>query len=45
MCVHWYFAEHFSELNCPFFSNSKGRILDELRVPFKGTCSCLEEFR
>ena len=35
MCVHWYFAEHFSELSCPFFSKSKGRILDELRVSFK----------
>ena len=35
MCVHWYFGEHFSELNCPFFSKSKGHILDELRVPFK----------
>ena len=34
MYVHWYFAEHFSELSCPFFSKSKGRILDELRVSF-----------
>ena len=32
MCVHWNFAEHFSELNYRFFSNSKGRILDELRA-------------
>ena len=35
MCVHWYFAEHFSELSYRFFSKSKGRILDELRLPFK----------
>ena len=35
MCVHWYFAEYFLELSCPFFSKSKGRILDELRVSFK----------
>ena len=35
MCVHWYFAEHFSELSYRFFSKTKGRILDELRVSFK----------
>ena len=35
MCVHWYLAEHFSKLSYRFFSKSKGRILDELRVSFK----------
>ena len=35
MCVHWYFAEHFSELSYRFFSKSKGRILDELHLAFK----------
>ena len=35
MCVHWYFAEHFSELSYRSFSKSNGRILDELRVSFK----------
>ena len=39
MCVHWYFAEYFLELSCPFFSKSKGRILDELRVSFNNTVS------
>ena len=35
MCVHWHFEEHFSELSYRFFSESKSRILDELRIPFK----------
>ena len=35
MCVHWYFAEHFPELSYRFFSKSKGRILDKLRVSFE----------
>ena len=35
MRAHWYFAEHFSELSYCFFSKSKGRFLDELRVSFK----------
>ena len=35
MCVHWYFTEHFSELRYRFFSKSKGRFFDELRVSFK----------
>ena len=35
MCVHWYFAEHFSELSYFFFSKPEGCILDELRVSFK----------
>ena len=35
MCVHWYFAEHFSDLSYRFFSKSKVRILGELRVLFK----------
>ena len=35
MCVHWHFAEHFSELCYRFSSKSKDRILDELRVFFK----------
>ena len=35
MCVHWYFVEHFAELSYRFFSKSKGRILDELRVSIK----------
>ena len=34
ICVHWYFAEHFSELSYRLFSRYKGRILDELRVSF-----------
>ena len=35
MCVHWYFAEHSSELSYRLFSKSKGRILDdELRYSF-----------
>ena len=34
MCAHWYFAEHFSELSCPFLSKFKGHILDELHIPF-----------
>ena len=32
MCVHWYFAEHFSGLSYRFFSNAKRRILDEFDV-------------
>ena len=35
MCVYWYFAEHFLELSYHFFSKSKGRILDKMRVSFK----------
>ena len=35
MCVYWYFQGHFSELSYGFLSKSKGRVLDELRVPFK----------
>ena len=35
MCVHWYLAEHSSELSYRLFSKSKGRILDdELRYSF-----------
>ena len=35
MCVNWYFAKHFSDLSYHFFSKSKGRIFNELRVSFK----------
>ena len=38
MCVHWYFAGHFSELRYIFFSKSRGPILDELRVSCKNHC-------
>ena len=31
-CVNLYFTKHFLELSYHFFSISKGRILDELRV-------------
>ena len=34
MCVHWYFAEHFSDLSYRVFPKYKGRILDELGVSF-----------
>ena len=34
MCVHWYSAVQSSELNYHFFSKSKGRIVNALRVSF-----------
>ena len=34
MCVHCYFADHFSELKNRIFSKSKGRILAELQLSF-----------
>ena len=43
MCVRWYFAEHFSELSYRFLSKYKGRILDELRVPFNNMFQLLIE--
>ena len=41
MFVHWYLAEHFLELSYRLFSESKGRILKELRVFFKDKGSSL----
>ena len=37
MCVHWYLAEHSSELSYRLFSKSKGRILDD-ELPYSFTC-------
>ena len=34
MCVHWYSAVQSSELNYHFFSKSKCRIVNALRVSF-----------
>ena len=34
MCVHWYFADHFLELNNRIFSKPKDRILAELQLSF-----------
>ena len=39
MCVHWYFAEHYSELSYCFLLNSKGCIFNELRASFKNELS------